>query len=103
VLLRGTCRYVFTLIQKFRNPELLCDRTDGVAVTDEARLSQYNTLALYKRTALPKALFTAFTGTPLIDDEERTREVFGDYASIDDFQQAVEDGTTVPAGAERSR
>jgi type I restriction enzyme R subunit len=48
------------------------------------------------RTALPKALFTAFTGTPLIDGEERTREVFGDYVSIYDFRQAVEDGATVP-------
>ena len=48
------------------------------------------------RAALPKALFVAFTGTPLIAGEERTREVFGDYVSIYDFQQSVEDGATVP-------
>jgi type I restriction enzyme R subunit len=95
-LLRGNHRYVFTLIQKFRIPELLCDRTDVVVITDEAHRSQYDTLALNMRTALPKALFTAFTGTPLIDGEERTREVFGDYVSVYDFQQAVEDGATVP-------
>jgi type I restriction enzyme R subunit len=95
-LLRGNHRYVFTLIQKFRTPEMLCDRTDVVVITDEAHRSQYDTLALNMRTALPKALFTAFTGTPLIDGEERTREVFGDYVSIYDFQQAVEDGATVP-------
>lgn len=95
-LLRGNHRYVFTLIQKFRIPELLCDRTDVVVITDEAHRSQYDTLALNMRTALPKALFTAFTGTPLIDGEERTREVFGEYVSIYDFQQAVEDGATVP-------
>ena len=95
-LLRGNHRYVFTLIQKFRIPERLCDRTDVVVITDEAHRSQYDTLALNMRTALPKALFTAFTGTPLIDGEERTREVFGDYVSIYDFQQAVEDGATVP-------
>src|SRR4030095_12269045 len=41
-------------------------------------------------------LFLAFTGTPLIAGEERTREVFGDYVSIYDFQQSVEDGATVP-------
>ena len=35
-------------------------------------------------------------GTPLISGEERTREVFGDYVSIYDFQQSVEDGATVP-------
>jgi type I restriction enzyme R subunit len=95
-LLRGNHRYVFTLIQKFRIPEILCDRSDVVVITDEAHRSQYDTLALNMRTALPKALFTAFTGTPLIDGEERTREVFGEYVSIYDFQQAVEDGATVP-------
>jgi type I restriction enzyme R subunit len=48
------------------------------------------------RSALPNAMFVAFTGTPLIVGEERTREVFGDYVSIYDFQQSVEDGATVP-------
>jgi len=65
-------------------------------VTDEAHRSQYDTLALNMRAALPKALFLAFTGTPLIAGEERTREVFGDYVSIYDFQQSIEDGATVP-------
>jgi type I restriction enzyme R subunit len=67
-----------------------------IVLTDEAHRSQYNTLALNMRAALPKALFLAFTGTPLIAGEERTREVFGDYVSIYDFQQSVEDGATVP-------
>ena len=48
------------------------------------------------RSALPKAMFMAFTGTPLIVGEERTKEVFGDYVSIYDFQQSIEDGATVP-------
>jgi len=48
------------------------------------------------RAALPRALFLAFTGTPLIAGEERTKDVFGDYVSIYDFQQSVEDGATVP-------
>lgn len=95
-LLRGNHRYVFTLIQKFRSSELLCDRSDVIVITDEAHRSQYDTLALNMRGALPRALFIAFTGTPLIAGEERTREVFGDYVSIYDFQQAVEDGATVP-------
>ena len=41
-------------------------------------------------------MFLAFTGTPLIAGEERTKDVFGDYVSIYDFQQSVEDGATVP-------
>ena len=95
-LLAGNHRYVFTLIHKFLTPEVLCDRHDVIVLTDEAHRSQYDTLALNMRTALPNALFLAFTGTPLIVGEERTREVFGDYVSIYDFQQSVEDGATVP-------
>ena len=75
---------------------VLCDRQDVIVLTDEAHRSQYDTLALNMRAALPKALFLAFTGTPLIAGEERTKEVFGDYVSIYDFQQSVEDGATVP-------
>lgn len=95
-LLRGNHRYVFTLIHKFQTPEMLCDRSDVIVLTDEAHRSQYDTLALNMRAALPKAMFLAFTGTPLIAGEERTKEVFGDYVSIYDFQQSVEDGATVP-------
>lgn len=95
-LLRGNHRYVFTLIQKFQTPEVLCDRRDVIVLTDEAHRSQYDTLAMNMRAALPNALFLAFTGTPLIAGEERTKEVFGDYVSVYDFQQSVEDGATVP-------
>lgn len=94
-LLRGNHRYVFTLIQKFQTPEMLCDRPDVIVITDEAHRSQYDTLAVNMRAALPRALFVAFTGTPLIAGEERTREVFGEYVSIYDFQQSVEDHATV--------
>ena len=95
-LLRGNHRYVFTLIHKFQTPEPLTDRADVIVLTDEAHRSQYDTLALNMRAAMPKAIFLAFTGTPLIAGEERTKEVFGDYVSIYDFQQSVEDGATVP-------
>jgi type I restriction enzyme R subunit len=95
-LLGENHRYVFTLIHKFQTSEVLCDRRDVIVLTDEAHRSQYDTLALNMRAAMPNALFLAFTGTPLIAGEERTREVFGDYVSIYDFQQSVEDGATVP-------
>lgn len=49
------------------------------------------------RNALPNAAFLGFTGTPLIaGEEERTREVFGDYVSVYDFARSIEDGATVP-------
>ena len=88
-------RYIFTLIHKFRVPELVSKRNDIIVITDEAHRSQYDTLALNMRTALPNAAFLAFTGTPLIIGEEKTRQVFGDYISVYDFQQSVEDGSTV--------
>ena len=94
-------RYIFTLIQKFQTKEgekhpVLSDRSDIIVITDESHRSQYHTLALNMRTALPNAAFIAFTGTPLIAGEEKTREVFGDYVSTYDFKQSVEDGATVP-------
>jgi type I restriction enzyme R subunit len=95
-LLKGNHRYVFTLIQKFQTPEVLNDRSDIIVITDEAHRSQYDTLAINMRASLPKATFLAFTGTPLIAGEERTKDVFGDYVSIYDFQQSMEDGATVP-------
>jgi type I restriction enzyme R subunit len=96
-LLGENHRYVFTLIHKFTTTDVLCARKDVIVIADEAHRSQYDTLAMNMRSALPNALFVAFTGTPLIDGEDqRTRELFGDYVSIYDFQQSVEDNATVP-------
>jgi type I restriction enzyme R subunit len=100
-LLMEDHRYVFTLIHKFRTEKgkahpVLSERRDIIVITDEAHRSQYDTLALNMRTALPNAGFLAFTGTPLIVGEEKTRQVFGKYISVYDFQQSVVDGATVP-------
>ena len=95
-LLAEDHRYIFTLIHKFREAKELSARDDIIVITDEAHRSQYDTLALNMRTALPNAAFLAFTGTPLIEGEEKTRQVFGDYISVYDFQQSVLDGATVP-------
>jgi type I restriction enzyme R subunit len=94
-------RYVFTLIHKFRTEHgevhpVLSERSNIIVITDEAHRSQYDTFALNMRTALPNASFLAFTGTPLIVGEERTRDVFGDYISVYNFRQSVEDRATVP-------
>ena len=94
-------RFIFTLIQKFGTKKgetypKLSDRCDIIVMTDEAHRSQYDTLALNMRNALPNAAFIGFTGTPLMAGEEKTKEVFGDYVSIYNFQQSIEDGATVP-------
>jgi len=74
---------------------MLCARKDIIVITDEAHRSQYDALALNMRNALPNAAFIAFTGTPLIVGEEKTKEVFGDYVSIYNFKQSIDDGATV--------
>ena len=100
-LLKEDHRYVFTLIQKFRteggakHPKL-SDRSDIIVITDEAHRTQYDIFALNMRNALPNAAFIGFTGTPLMAGEEKTRQVFGDYVSIYNFKQSVDDGATVP-------
>ena len=92
--------YVFSLIQKFNqevDPESsYTDRNDVIVITDEAHRTQYGTLALNLRNALPHASYIGFTGTPLFSSDEITRRVFGDYISTYDFQRAVEDKATVP-------
>jgi len=101
-LLQEDHRYVFTLIQKFRTDKgkpypQLSTRSDIIVIADEAHRSQYDTFALNMRHALPNAAFIGFTGTPLMaGEEEKTRQVFGDYVSIYNFKQSIDDGATVP-------
>jgi len=92
--------HIFSLVQKFNRevePEQpYSPRDDVIVVTDEAHRTQYGTLALNMRNALPNASYIGFTGTPLMKDDEITRRVFGDYVSTYDFQRAVDDKATVP-------
>jgi len=92
--------YIFSLIQKFNRkvePEQpYTERKDVIVISDEAHRTQYGTLALNMRNALPKASYIGFTGTPLFKDDEITRKVFGEYISTYDFQRAVDDNATVP-------
>jgi type I restriction enzyme R subunit len=95
-LLQEDHRNIFTLIHKFhtekgQNYPKLSDRSDIIVMTDEAHRTQYDILALNMRNALPNAAFIGFTGTPLMVGEEKTRKVFGDYVSIYNFRQSVED------------
>jgi type I restriction enzyme R subunit len=94
-------RYVFTLIQKFHTEHgepypVLSTRSDIIVITDEAHRSQYDIFAANMRSALPNAAFIGFTGTPLMAGEERTKEVFGEYVSIYNFKESVDDQNTVP-------
>jgi type I restriction enzyme R subunit len=100
-LLQDSSGYVFTLIQKFKSAgrgslyPSLTDRSDIVVIVDEAHRSQYKDLGENMRKAMPKASYIAFTGTPLLDAVETTKEWFGGYVSRYDFADSVADGSTV--------
>jgi type I restriction enzyme R subunit len=92
----------FTTIQKFmptaESGGPLSDRHNIVVIADEAHRSQYDFIDGYARNmrdSLPNASFIGFTGTPIEHTDANTRAVFGDYISIYDIQQSVEDGATV--------
>ena len=107
---------IFTTVQKFsllnceEQHPALSKRSNIVVISDEAHRSQYGLKAVldkktgqYKfgyakhlRDALPMASFIGFTGTPIATEDKDTRAVFGDYVSIYDIQDAVDDGATVP-------
>ena len=92
--------YVFSLIQKFNQTSCPTSPTQSGTTSSSSwtrrTAPSYGRLALNQRNALPNALYIAFTGTPLMKEDEITRRVFGDYVSRYGFQRAVEDGATVP-------
>ena len=100
----------FSLLEKEEKHPALSERTNIVVISDEAHRSQYGFkakldpktgkyvygFAKHMRDAIPNASFIGFTGTPLSEEDKDTRAVFGDYVSIYDIQDAVDDGATVP-------
>lgn len=99
-LLSSNKPYIFTLIQKFGYPAgqtspVLSERSDIIVIIDEAHRTQYHSLAENMRKGLPNAQFMAFTGTPLLAQNEKTKQWFGDYVSRYDFSQSIEDESTV--------
>jgi type I restriction enzyme R subunit len=100
----------FTLLEKEESHPVLNERSNIVVISDEAHRSQYGLKAVldqktgkfkfgyakHMRDSLPNASFIGFTGTPISSEDKDTRGVFGDYVSIYDIQDAVDDGATVP-------
>lgn len=96
--LHGNPGYIFTLIQKFNQPdaEPIYPDHDVLILSDEAHRSQYGKFAENMLHLLPTASRIGFTGTPLLGNDQLTVRTFGDYISIYNFQQAIDDGATVP-------
>ena len=104
-LLSENHRYVFTLIHKFSiDPEkeseypLITERKNIIVISDEAHRTQGGSYARNMRFhGIPNASYLGFTGTPIIkDEEELTKNIFGEYVSVYDFKRAIEDEATLP-------
>lgn len=104
-LLKENHRYVFTLIHKFSiDPKLeseyplITDRKNIIVISDEAHRTQSGTFARNMRFhGIPNASYLGFTGTPIIkEEEELTKNIFGEYVSVYDFKRAIIDGATLP-------
>ncbi len=104
-LLSQNHRYVFSLIHKFSvdtNVEseypLITKRKNIIVISDEAHRTQGGKFARNMRFhALPNASYLGFTGTPIIkDEEELTKNIFGEYVSVYDFKRAIDDEATLP-------
>ncbi len=109
---------IFTTMQKFEEgDEPLSERKNIIVMADEAHRGQYGLTEKIKTTkdekgnliarrtigtariirdSLPNASYIGFTGTPISREDRSTTEVFGNYISIYDMTQAVQDGATRP-------
>jgi len=105
LLLQQNHRYVFTLIHKFSiDPKIeteypeITDRKNIIVISDEAHRTQSGTFARNMRYhGIPNASYLGFTGTPIIkEEEELTKNIFGEYVSVYDFKRAITDGATLP-------
>lgn len=104
-LLKSNNKYVFSLIHKFSiNPKteteypLITDKRNLIVISDEAHRTQAGTLARNMRfNGIPYASYLGFTGTPIIKEEEEiTKNIFGEYVSIYDFRTSISDKATLP-------
>ncbi len=65
---------------------------EWIVLVDECHRTQSGKLHKAMKSLLPNAIFIAFSGTPLLQQDKKTsREVFGDYIHCYKFNEAVSD------------
>lgn len=103
LLRAGTRKIIITTIHKFAEAGgVLDDRSNIVAMVDEAHRSQEGDFGRAMREALPNAFLFGLTGTPI---NKRDRNTFYAFGSVDDpggymskysFSDSIRDGATLP-------
>lgn len=98
---KGQGTTVMTLIHKFQAKDdevfpVISTEENIIVMTDESHRSQYKSLAMNMRKAIPNATFIGFTGTPINKKDKSTTGKFGSYIDEYTIDRAVKDGATVP-------
>ena len=86
---------VFKFLSKSGQKTTALSHDPIFVLVDEGHRTQYGITATDMRSALPNAIFYAYTGAPLMKGE-RTRQVFGDYIDKYKLKESEADGATVP-------
>lgn len=96
-------KIIITTIFKFGEAEgVLNERSNIIAMVDEAHRTQEGNLGRKMRTALPNAFLFGLTGTPINRADRNTFYTFGaqedraGYLSRYGFEESVRDGATMP-------
>ncbi len=87
---------IMTTIQKFGSKENHIHTDEKViALVDEGHRSQYKFNAEAMRSAMPNAVFFAFSGTPIDKKNRSTYKVFGPLLDKYSFEESKQDGATL--------
>ena len=96
-------KVIITTIHKFGEVDgVLNDRSNIIALVDEAHRTQEGNLGRAMRQALPNAFLFGLTGTPINRAEKNTFYAFGadeddqGYMTRYSFQDSIRDGATLP-------
>lgn len=86
---------IMTTIQKFGSKANHIHTDEKViALVDEAHRTQYKFNAEAMRSAMPNAVFFAFSGTPIDKKNKSTYKVFGPLLDKYSFEESKQDGAT---------
>lgn len=103
LLSAGARKVIITTVHKFGEASgVLDDRSNVIAMVDEAHRSQEGDYGRKMREALPNAFLFGLTGTPINKRDRNTFMWFGSeedqggYLSRYTFQESIRDGATLP-------
>ena len=103
LLAQDVRKVIITTIFKFAEADgVLNERSNIIAMVDEAHRTQEGDLGRKMRVALPNAFLFGLTGTPINRADRNTFYAFGaeedtqGYLSRYDFEESVRDGATLP-------